>query len=386
MSVSYSPTDYSKTWMLFESGNAVEVDLSLYTPSPEQTRPVDAYVVTECAGDFTRSARRASEAVYDIVRRRLPELDRMVVGYDVKGPAADSPITDESGGLALAIALAKRLLKQDPGPVAATGKVESGHNGGPLGWINGFEKKIKAAAELVREGGWIFYPQKNAEELPAHVREALEDKGVRLEAVSSIAEAIDKLFAPATPAGKTRKWKMMIAGLILLLAGIVVGAGLRINNGKGFSFSALAKRLGITQGSETTPAASTSTGIHIAGNTTLEAELAQLLTNLIKNRINSSDSGLSHLTGRVRIPELRKGPANGPKDYQWRLTVSVKDLTAKDHNGTRSLPSPTVLVQGGGSAKSLLPEAASTLAAEIISLVNDRQGDVKNVYGDQGFE
>ena len=115
-------TNRSTTWMLFESGNGVVVDLSLYSPAGDRTRPIDAYVVTACEGDFTGSARRAAETVYDLLRRQGVEMNPVVVGYDLQGLPCGRQVMGESGGLAFAIALAKRIHNRDPGPVAATGR------------------------------------------------------------------------------------------------------------------------------------------------------------------------------------------------------------------------------------------------------------------------
>ena len=142
------------------------VDLSLYSPSKDKTRPIDAYVVTECEGDFTGSARRAAETVYNVLREHGVEIDPVVVGYDLQGLPGGRKVMGESGGLAFAIALGKRVYDQDPGPVAATGEVKSGHGGGPLGAVKGIEAKIEAAGRLMSENGWVFYPKDNDREIP----------------------------------------------------------------------------------------------------------------------------------------------------------------------------------------------------------------------------
>ena len=184
----------STTWMLFESGNGVVVDLSLHSPSGDKRRPIDAYVVTECEGGFTASARRAAEAVYDVVRGQGLETDPVVVGYDLQGLPAGRRVMGESGGLAFAVALAKRVLARDPGPVAATGEVRSGHNGGPVGPVRGIESKMAAAGKLAPERTWLLYPKENDPEISDDLRKALGKKGLKLRPVSSVAEAIGLLF------------------------------------------------------------------------------------------------------------------------------------------------------------------------------------------------
>ena len=181
------------------------VDLSLYSPSRDKTRPIDAYVVTECEGDFTGSARRAAETVYNVLREHGADIDPVVVGYDLQGLPGGRKVMGESGGLAFAIALAKTLYDRDPGPVAATGEVKSGHGGGPVGPVKGIRAKMEAAGRLVPENGWVFYPKENHREIPDELRTSLVGKGLRLQPVSSVAEALGLLFdAPASQPKKAR--------------------------------------------------------------------------------------------------------------------------------------------------------------------------------------
>jgi len=148
----------STTWMLFENGSGVQVNLSLYSPPGERARPVDAYVVTECEGGFTGSARRAAETVYHVLQAQGVEMDPVVVGYDLQGLPAGAPVTGESGGLAFAVALAKRILGQDPVSVAATGEITSSHGDGVVGPVRGIAAKLTAAGRLAPVRSWVLYP------------------------------------------------------------------------------------------------------------------------------------------------------------------------------------------------------------------------------------
>lgn len=231
--------EYSKTWMLFESGSGVAVDLSLHRAAGDKSRPIDAYVVTEYEGEFTRAARRAAEAVYHAALSRGEAACAMVVGYDLQGLPAGCPVTGESGGLAFAVALGKRLLKQDPGPVAATGEVRSGHDGGPIGAVLGITEKLLAAGRLLPAGGWVLYPRDNEGDIPEDLRASLEKKGLKLHPVSHVSEALAMVFnLPGTDATQTdapkaddldqpgafviprhRLW--WLAGMLLVLMGMV---------------------------------------------------------------------------------------------------------------------------------------------------------------------
>jgi hypothetical protein len=200
MSENNNQNGFSKTWMLFESGNGVAVDLSLFSAPRESTRPIDAYVVAEVSGTVNYCARRAAGAVYDVVQRYCPEIEPVVAGFDF---SANTAVAGESAGLAFAIALAKRLLAKDPGPVAATGIVESSHNGGPVKAVGGINAKLKAAGMVLPPGGWVVYPRENENEVSPKLINRLKSKGLKICPVSSIAEAINILFEQTTLANCT---------------------------------------------------------------------------------------------------------------------------------------------------------------------------------------
>jgi hypothetical protein len=185
----------SPVWMLFESGTGVEVNLSLYAAPPDRSRPIDAFVTTECEGSFTRSARRGAEAAYAWAIKNHPAIPPSVVSYDLKGLSANQKVAGESGGLAFAIALARHLTGIDPGPVAATGEIIASPNGGPVGPIRGIVAKLEAAARLLPEGGWVFYPEGNDDEVPDELRRSLSVKGLRVHRVTSVEQVLALLLS-----------------------------------------------------------------------------------------------------------------------------------------------------------------------------------------------
>ncbi len=204
MSENSNRNGYSNTWMLFESGNGVVVGLSLYSPARQSLRPIDAFIMTEVEGTVTRSARRAAGAVYEAVSRLRKDLRPVVAGFDFACP---TPVAGESGGLAFAVALAKMLMQKDPGPVAATGIVQSSHNGGPVKGIRGIEEKLEAAAVVLSSGGWVLYPSENDDEVSPQLRKRLIDEGLRLCPVGSVVEAIDILFESEKQASQEQSEK-----------------------------------------------------------------------------------------------------------------------------------------------------------------------------------
>ncbi len=191
----------SPTWILFASGNSVKVELSLYDPAAERSRPIEAYMVSDIGCDLSRSASRAAEAIYAIAHTAKIAPPPTVVGYDLQGLGSGSHIAGQSSGLALALALAKKFWPDsDPGPIAATGEISNSSNGGPLHKIAEIEAKGKAVLTLLPDGGYFFYPKDNDTEISKSLRQSWHEKGIKTRAVSSVSEALAS-FIPAI-AGK----------------------------------------------------------------------------------------------------------------------------------------------------------------------------------------
>lgn len=217
-----------QTYILFEDGHSVEVNLSLYAAPKGSNRPIDAYLVTECEGDFTRAARRAAETVYNKLQT-TQDLEPQVVGFDLHGLEAGQSITGGSGGLAFAIALAKKLYSgKDIGPVAATGEIQSSRGGGVINPVKGITAKLLAASQRVPENGWVFYPKENEKEVPEGLKKVCRKKGINLYAVATVNEALDLLFGmqeaqTGGAAGKTNKTiYLLMVFLIIAATGLIL--------------------------------------------------------------------------------------------------------------------------------------------------------------------
>ena len=425
-------TDRSTTWMLFESGNGVVVDLSLYSPSSDKTRPIDAYVVTECEGDFTGSARRAAETVYNVVREHDAEIAPVVVGYDLQGLSGSRKVIGESGGLAFAIALAKRVYDQDPGPVAATGEVKSINNGGPVGPIKGIKAKLEAAGRLVPENGWVFYPKENEREIPDELRTSLEGKRLRLQPVSSVAQALDLLFdfpapqsekAPVPVRLKTPqpekelppvKPKNPLLKNLLVVALVCVSALLvaRIHGWTPFggevsppegnltqtrlSDEVIEEKNSINNGGKgavslTQPVflPGPRVNIRLSGRSGISSSLAQLTTEKLENLLTKKPSANPqpiNITGQVVIRNINEIPSDNEDALTTLMTVAVNGLTFEGGKTTRSLPVLSITVQGQGSIETFLPEAASALAREIANETSLKKESKKKEHTGSGFE
>jgi hypothetical protein len=385
----------SGTWMLFEGGDAARVDLSVYSSPKGGNRPIDAYVVTECEGDFTAAARRASEAVFHVTRRYFSDESSVVIGYDLGGVPGESPLSGESGGLAFALALAKVVLKQDPGPVAATGEITSGSNGGPVGAVKGVEAKLTAAGTVMSDGGWVLYPTDNDREVSGDLRKTLSDKGLRMVPVSSVAHALELLFTiditreehALQPSRRGNRHK---AAALLILACAVVGAAIWKPLISTLSFQneqppekihpvsvapgGLEKKL-----SENEPAMKPeimqTAGprlVTISGETFFTRTLADRLTVKLSEYFNhdltprSLHTNLSGTLTMVRIVEDSAGDTGGLRS---QMTLKLKDLSFKAGDSVRVFPPLTVNVRGPGPASALVPKAAEALFDEITRLV-----------------
>jgi len=418
MPESADQTDRSTTWMLFESGSGVVVDLSLYSPSRDKTRPIDAYVVTECEGDFTGSARRAAETVYNVVREHGAGIDPVVVGYDLQGLPGGRKVMGESGGLAFAIALAKRVYDQDPGPVAATGEVKSGHGGGPVGPVKGIKAKLEAAGRLVPENGWVFYPKENDYEIPDELRTSLTGKGLRLQPVSSVAQALGLLFdLPASEPKKdpppVRPKKSVLKNpLVLALVSVAIVLVARIHGWAPFGGEVSQPGSNLTQtelpkgvADEKTsvkkdgrdPASLTKplsvpgsqVKIRLSGKPGMSLSLAQLTTEKLENLLtkkNPANPQIISITGQVVIRNINEMPPDKEGALTTLMTVAVNGLTFRVGKTTRSLPVLSVTVQGKGTAKIFLPEVASALAREIGNETSLQEKIKKEANPGSGFE
>ena len=192
--VKHSP---SPTWVLFASGKSVKVEISLYDPAAERSRPIEAYMVSDVGTDLARSASRAAEAIYAIAHTAKIAPPPTVVGYDLQGLGNGSHIAGQSSGLALALALAKKFWPDsDPGPIAATGEIAGSSNGGPLHKIAEIQAKGQAVLTLLPDGGHFFYPKDNDAEISETLKQSWREMGIKAQAVSSVMEALAS-FIPA---------------------------------------------------------------------------------------------------------------------------------------------------------------------------------------------
>jgi len=181
----------SPVWLPFASGNSARIELSLYNPATERSRPIEAYMVSDLGNDLSRSASRAAETVYAIAHEAGCAPPPTVVGFDLQGLENGASIVGQSSGLALALALAGRLWPAlTPVSLAATGEISRSTDGGPLQKIDAIEAKGRAALSRLSPGSYFLYPAENDPELSAELKQALAEKQIRSLPVNSVAEAL----------------------------------------------------------------------------------------------------------------------------------------------------------------------------------------------------
>lgn len=188
-------TEFSPTWILFASGNSVKIELSLYDPAADRNRPITAYIVSDVGSDVASSASRAAETIFKIAHAHKLAPPPTVAGFDLQGLTNGSQVAGQSSGLALALALAKRVWPQhDPGPIAATGEIASSGNGGQIQKISQIRAKTEAAFKLLDSGGYFFYPTDNDAEISADIKNRLKDSGIKICPVNCVSDALSITF------------------------------------------------------------------------------------------------------------------------------------------------------------------------------------------------
>ena len=184
----------AETWMLFCSGGATRIDVDLHEPAEFRHATKVAHVVKDCDAAMRDAAERGCRAALAWVERRTGTAPACVVSFDLPDVPAGRDVGDASGGLAFAVAAARAMHAAAPGAIAAMGEIESGLRGGPLRGVEGIETKVRGALDRLPEGGRLVYPTSNDPEIPARLRERLDERNMEATAIASVDEALDRLF------------------------------------------------------------------------------------------------------------------------------------------------------------------------------------------------
>lgn len=413
----------SRVWMLFESGRAATVKLTLHDAHPETGRPIDAYLITEGRGEVTTAARRGAEAAYAWCRGYDPKLPASVVSFDIAGLDPHDALGGGSGGLAFALALALRLRPLAlPGDLAATGEILSGHDGGPIGPVAGIRTKLQAAGEKLPPGSLLFYPGDHQGELPRSLLDELQAGGLELCPVTSVVEALKKLYSD--PIRQTPGLRRMSYAALALLPLALAVFGTRYHlwpppgdsgppairtadhtSGSGNRFSAtssilpndieptdpasknlpaMGPPLQIASDVDTTkttipavtapptdapastkpadkpvPAAS-GAAINLIGDSDLARNLAARIARRLEDALPSN----TYLSGEVAIVAVSEHEEAGRRISS--LTAILHQVVLSDPTGRYPLPQQSATANGFGPAAERLPAIARQMAAKLL--------------------
>ncbi len=222
-----SVSPVSQIWMLFASGNSVEVYANSYPPLPASVRPINGYMVSDCDGDCEEAAIRAVEIAWQVVTRQGKKLQPQVLGFDLKGRVPGRQVVGASGGLALAIAAWRKMAGERSGPVAATGILQSTDLDAPIMKVAGIVEKLEAAVQLVPAKGLVLYPEANRFEIPKELEKKFHERSIRLHGVKNISDAFSHLqvgiLVKKPKKTVSRKW--LYASTCALLLGVFISAG-----------------------------------------------------------------------------------------------------------------------------------------------------------------
>jgi len=381
-------TKTSGTWALFESGHGKKVKVSLSPLSGG--RPVEGFfAIGGEDGGFTRAARRAALSVYESAKAFFP--GPVSVAYDLEDTLSSESFTGESAGLAFVVALAKRVYKKDPAPVAATGVIGDVESGAVKG-VEGITAKLDAAMAVLPEGGWVLFPEANDKEIGPMLREKIEAKGLRLKPVSSVPEALDALFPgdrsifeglDASLPGDQPKHskKRFYIGVFLLMACVAATAIVWMN----YKYPSAGNEPVSTPVVNTIPGeASIAAGtappstqkpetVIFTGDTPFASKAADLLIGRVKAFLKEaypdSQPAVSGAVTMARIIE-ETDPVTGR--LLAEVELALKDLVFEKEGTRKSFEKIAVRIKGEGPAGGLITAAVSRLTEEVKTRLSGR--------------
>jgi len=398
----------SGTWILFTSGQAVEIIVNRTVPAKVGGNPADVYVVAHpCHQSFQESAQRAAALCYYWAETHGLNPQPYVAGIDLAGIEKGDSLTGESGGVAFAVALAKMMFAEDPGPVAATGIVTP-KDGGQIEAIRGLSSKLDAAAENLPAGSWVFYPKANLEPAddPAviEIQEKiiqLQNKGYKLHAVSTLDEVLLRLFPSKTVAVKQKQ--SFRVGWVLLALVVLLGLYMVLQTGGSItdrSVGKMSESVAESGGKQTVPLSiqpqvdsvppvvepsAPSESSHIAaespteeiknqvgieGNGRLATELANMVTKLLLAQPNLS---LEPPAAKLQISGLTEEMQS--KGMLSSLSFEVSALKLQSQNKAVTLPACSVTLEESGAIEEALPGIAQQFMECLLKMIPSQNRD-----------
>ena len=215
-------------YALFDDRTSSRIVYSFYDPDPGNRVKID-FPPSLSDGQIRNSADEGIVCAYQILRR-LGYIDERE-DYYLRCRFANTEINfkalGESAGLGFSLKFAQEVYREKTGQsisysVAATGVIDE--KGCKVGRIKGINPKLEAAINCLQKGDQVFYPSDNEEEIDPDKRAHAEQRGIELIPVSTVEEAIKKLFPEKVPVvpGKTpiqgkRALRFIIATAIIIL-------------------------------------------------------------------------------------------------------------------------------------------------------------------------
>lgn len=406
----------SKIWALFESGDVVTIGATLHSAPKDKGRPIDAYIVTESEGHgFTRAARRAAEAVYKNVCPYLQEKGPLNVAFDLESQPAGVSVAGESAGLAFAIALAAEVYHNSTVAVAATGEITGAGGSDSIGRVRGIENKLKAACDVLPEGGWVLYPQDNDQYISDILRTELIEKGLKLRSVSSVTQALHVLFAPAGERQETdirsfsQKKAIWLGGLLVFFCIAVAGTSWLNDWQLFFSNKEISQitdtepidkdlRQGPLTAGKQEPlksqnASESSVIVELKSDGPLIGNLEKQMTDRLAEYLTrqyASGAETVKLTGMITMVNIIETTDTVTGELQSEMKLALKDLIFEEGGRKKQYPPLVVRVSGTGAAGVLTENAAEGLLrkiAETLVFQIDRNKHKKKISTEgKGFD
>lgn len=330
----------SSTWMLFASGNSVEVHANSYEAPAGSKRPVDAYVVSDCDGDCEEAAARAVETVWQAVSVQGKRLKPMVFGFDLPGRKSRKKVVGASGGLAFVVSAMQKFTECDFGPVAATGILQSTDLDAPLLEVKGIEGKLCAALELIPAGGLVFYPVGNESEVSQELKNSFLEKKIHLFPVRDVSQTLEYLVAGVekseTKERSLPKW--VIGSACCLLLALVVSAGYYFSNSSQTAQGRVELQSDETDSTSEPQESLTGKTEKQANQPSIQDDGKEQVQNGIEQHGNNENQGNSDSDG-AEVTDIADQPDSEDIDPDVEINESAEPAEQADDQITGNVPS-----------------------------------------------
>ena len=179
----------SKVWAIFSDSTASEIKLNKM--SADMTKELSLHPVSINNPQVKNSAKKAMNAAFDALKfnNRLTDSNYSFT-FEFKGLAQ---VIEASASLAFALALVTKL-NQFPFSIAATGVIIESSRIAKIQKIDFIENKLDAAIKELAKGDIVFIPEKNFCEVSKSTQNQYKSKGIKIQPVSTVEDAVQKIF------------------------------------------------------------------------------------------------------------------------------------------------------------------------------------------------